>query len=86
MNAEQIRAEAVSVLNEHQPFEDVYTYCTCGIRVADDGGYGQHVVDVLAAAGLLPTAVEVSSCFPDEPEADDEAMRRYVTDWREMSE
>lgn len=45
----------------------------------------QAALDALTAAGLLPTSEEVFSCFPDEPEADDEMMRRYVTGWREAS-
>ncbi|MFC9966313.1 hypothetical protein ACFVH4_18955 [Nocardia ignorata] len=35
-----------------------------------------------ALGDLLPTGEEISTCFPDEPAADDEARRRYVTDWR----
>lgn len=42
----------------------------------------EEAVDALG--DLLPTSEEVSTCFPDEPAADDEAMRRYVTDWQEV--
>lgn len=82
MSAEQIRAEAVSALNGHQPFEDIYMYCTCGVRVGDDGGYAQHVVDVLAAAGLLPTGAEYKPDPTEWPRREYRVMRRYVGEWK----
>lgn len=77
MNAEQIRAEAIRAIADELEVGELP-------QVAHN--LAEAAVDALAAAGLLPTAMEVSSCFPDEPAADDEAMRRYVTDWREMAE
>lgn len=41
--------------------------------------------DALATAGLLPIGQEITTAFPDEPTADDEAMVRYVTEWQEAA-
>lgn len=57
MSAPDIRAQAIEALKAHQPHEDVYLYCTCGVQLADDG-FPAHVVDALAEAGLLPTGIE----------------------------
>ena len=74
---EEIRAEVIRALVGHEPTEDVYLYCTCGVRIPD-GGYGAHIVDALAAAGMLVTGVEGRYIGRG-------LLRRtrYVTDWRE---
>lgn len=48
--------------------------------------YATAEVMVDALGDLLPTGEESSTCFPDEPAADDEAMRRYVTAWKAVTE
>ena len=93
---EQIRAEVIEVLAAAQRAIDIgqYPHMSDGTpRPAWEGCTDRRrdmyreaavpFVDALAAAGLLPTAVEVCTAFPDEPEADDEMTCRYVTDWRE---
>lgn len=95
MNAEEIRAEVVerlaiavraSDLEQHPALSngnprDLWNVLNDGMR----DQYRAYVTPLVEALGdLLPTGEEVSTCFPDEPAADDEAMRRYVTDWQEV--
>lgn len=95
MNREEIRTEAIERLAIGQFTIDERDYSSPGApsrawaRVPEmvRQRYRVDAEPLVDALGdLLPTDEEVSTCFPDEPAADDEVMRRYVTAWREVPE
>lgn len=94
MTAEEIRAEAIERLARGQFEHEERIYSTPDFPErawadVSEATQEAHRVDarvlVDALGDLLPTGEEVSTCFPDEPDADDEAMRRYVTAWQELN-
>lgn len=80
MNADEIRAEVVAVAAK-----EIASWESDPSPNSRHFNCGGGIADALAEAGLLPTGVEISSVFPDAPEADDEMMRRYVTGWAGVS-
>ena len=80
MTPEKIRAEAIArVVHELRG-----SRAMPGATQQQYELWATRMVDALG--DMLPTAEEISTCFPDEPAADDETMRRYVTAWREVAE
>ncbi|NEW49359.1 hypothetical protein GV792_04785 [Nocardia cyriacigeorgica] len=91
MTAEEIRAEAIERIAraewaEHHRAETVMDKrAWASERPAFRDTYRRWAARMVDALGdLLPTGEEISTSFPDEPAADDGAMHRYVTDWKEM--
>lgn len=91
MTAEEIRAEAIERLAIAQ--RAMYRHPKYASRDPLESwaaltelqreAYRKDAARLIGALGdLLPTGEEISTCFPDEPAADEEAMRRYVTDWK----
>lgn len=98
MTPEEIRAAAIERLarSEYDAWKEAYdrlddgppapTFDEAGDGYSMKRGYRRIAARQVDALGdLLPTAEEISTCFPDEPAADDEPMRRYVTAWREVT-
>lgn len=94
MNAEEIRSEAIERvamtvrvidLSDRPDLGDPKAvWASLGDeRRADYREYAATMVDALG--DLLPTGEEISTCFSDEPAADEEAMRRYVGDWKQVT-
>lgn len=93
MTAEEIRAEAIERLAVGQFSIDERDFSSPGAPARAWAAVPEMVRQryradaeplVDALGDLLPTGEEISTCFPGEPAADDEAMRRYVTDWQEV--
>lgn len=95
MTAEEIRAEAIERLAVGQFSIDERDFSSPGAPAREWAAVPEMVRQRYRAAAeplvgalgdLLPIGEEISTCFPDEPAADEEAMRRYVTAWREVTD